>query len=91
MSASNKSKAPANKAINGYVPAYQAPPEPPAPLPAPKVENKIEVPETVQITTMTDLVERIQGIALPRSVNGRRASLMSIQRMLRSFSRHPRV
>ncbi|KAK0661777.1 hypothetical protein DIS24_g2260 [Lasiodiplodia hormozganensis] len=60
MSASNKSKAPANKAINGYVPAYQAPPEPPAPLPAPKVENKIEVPETVQITTMTDLVERIQ-------------------------------
>ncbi|KAL0260626.1 hypothetical protein SLS55_004316 [Diplodia seriata] len=60
MSANNKMKAPAQRATNSYVPSYQAPPEAPAPPPATTVENKIEVPETVQITTMTDLVERIQ-------------------------------
>lgn len=60
MSANNKPKAPANRATNSYVPSYQAPPEPPAPLPAPKVENKIEVPATMNVTTMTDLVDRIQ-------------------------------
>ncbi|EKG16662.1 hypothetical protein MPH_06116 [Macrophomina phaseolina MS6] len=60
MSANNKPKAPTNRVTNNYGPAYQPPPEPPAPMPAPKVENKIEVPATMNVTTMTDLVDRIQ-------------------------------
>ncbi|KAK8160920.1 hypothetical protein BKA80DRAFT_255564 [Phyllosticta citrichinensis] len=52
-------------ATNGYTPKYIPPPEPaaPAPLPAPKVENKINLPKYLEVTTMTDLVERIQAPA----------------------------
>ncbi|KAK8163275.1 hypothetical protein BC567DRAFT_233142 [Phyllosticta citribraziliensis] len=53
-------------ASNGYTPKYIPPPEPaaaPAPLPAPKVENKIHLPKYLDVTTMTDLVERIQESA----------------------------
>ncbi|KAK8191895.1 uncharacterized protein BKA78DRAFT_315362 [Phyllosticta capitalensis] len=52
-------------ATNGYTPKYIPPPEPAAPvsLPAPKVDNKINLPKYLEVTTMTDLVERIQESA----------------------------
>lgn len=61
MSQATKTRAPTHKPTNGYMPSYQAPSEP-QPLPAPTVENKIDVPSTLEITTMADLVERIQGM-----------------------------
>jgi hypothetical protein len=49
---------PSSKANNGYTPKYTAPAEPIV-LPAPKVE--IDIPHSMDIVTMEDLVHRITG------------------------------
>jgi hypothetical protein len=54
------------KANNGYIPKFTPPAEPMI-LPAPTVENRIEVPHSMDIVTMEDLVHRIKGKHLTQS------------------------
>jgi hypothetical protein len=49
------------KVGNGYVPRY-APPAEPTILPAPNVENRIDIPHSMNVVTMEDLAHRITGI-----------------------------
>jgi hypothetical protein len=50
---------------NGYTPKY-IPPAEPTVLPAPNVENRIEIPHSMNIVTMEDLVHRIKGGGLAK-------------------------
>lgn len=44
----------------GYVPKYTPPDEPVVP-PAPKVETHVDIPSTMEMTTLEDLISRVQG------------------------------
>jgi hypothetical protein len=53
------------KVNNGYTPKFTPPAEPMV-LPAPNVENRIDIPHSMNIVTMEDLIHRIKGRCLAK-------------------------
>jgi len=52
--------------VNGYAGGYQptyTPPAEPQILPAPQVENHVEIPDFIDNTSLSDLIGRIMGKA----------------------------
>jgi hypothetical protein len=82
--ASTQSETPtASKANNGYTPKYTAPAEPIA-LPAPKVE--IDIPHSMDIVTMEDLVHRITGSPRLSCKLSETAANLSFAQQMRQYS-----
>jgi hypothetical protein len=61
----------------GYVPKY-TPPSEPTIVPAPNVENKVQLPGVLEITTLDDLEHRILGMLPPHLGYEKPSLLMQI-------------